>query len=49
MRSVPAGLLKVTKVRENGDVFLFNILVPGEMFPHASLITPGPIWGHWSP
>ncbi|WP_124727879.1 Crp/Fnr family transcriptional regulator [Staphylospora marina] len=39
------GLLKVVKTRENGDVFLFNILVPGEVVPHATLITPGPYPG----
>ncbi|UHA75788.1 Crp/Fnr family transcriptional regulator [Paenibacillus sp. 481] len=36
---VVSGLFKVTRLHENGNVVLFNILYPGEMVPHHSLIS----------
>lgn len=35
-----SGLLKVIRLQEDGSTFLFNFLLPGEIFPHHSLITP---------
>ncbi|MGC5327597.1 Crp/Fnr family transcriptional regulator [Brevibacillus sp. SYSU BS000544] len=35
-----SGLLKVIRLQEDGTTFLFNFLLPGEVFPHHSLITP---------
>jgi CRP/FNR family transcriptional regulator, cyclic AMP receptor protein len=37
MYCLKRGLLKVIRTRENGEVFLFNLLVPGDIFPHHSL------------
>lgn len=37
-----SGLLKVLRIRPDGSSLLFNLLVPGEMFPHHSLISPQP-------
>ncbi|GGA43076.1 Crp/Fnr family transcriptional regulator [Kroppenstedtia guangzhouensis] len=37
-----SGLLKVVRIRPDGSSLLFNLLVPGEMFPHHSLISPQP-------
>jgi CRP-like cAMP-binding protein len=37
---VKSGLFKVTRLHENGNIVLFNILYPGETVPHHSLITP---------
>lgn len=37
---VNSGLFKVTRLHENGNMVLFNILYPGEMVPHHSLISP---------
>ncbi len=34
------GLLKVIRTQSNGDCVLLNLLVPGEIFPHHSLISP---------
>ncbi|WMT42575.1 Crp/Fnr family transcriptional regulator [Paenibacillus sp. D2_2] len=36
---IKSGLFKVTRLHENGNVVLFNILYPGEMVPHHSLIS----------
>lgn len=35
-----SGLFKVTHIHENGNVVMFNILYPGEVVPHHSLISP---------
>lgn len=40
-----SGLLKVVRIQEDGSQMLFNILVPGEVFPHHSLITPKEYFG----
>lgn len=37
---VKSGLFKVTRLHENGNMVLFNILYPNEMVPHHSLISP---------
>ncbi|ASA23207.1 Crp/Fnr family transcriptional regulator [Paenibacillus donghaensis] len=37
---VTSGLFKVTRLHENGNMVLFNILYPGEVVPHHSLISP---------
>ncbi|MDQ1913196.1 Crp/Fnr family transcriptional regulator [Paenibacillus sp. GD4] len=37
---IQSGLLKIVRVNEEGHPFLFNIIVPGEMIPHHSLMTP---------
>jgi CRP/FNR family cyclic AMP-dependent transcriptional regulator len=37
---VKSGLFKVTRLHENGNMVLFNILYPGETVPHHSLISP---------
>lgn len=37
---VKSGLFKVTRLHENGNMVLFNILYSGETVPHHSLITP---------
>ncbi|MBB6733165.1 Crp/Fnr family transcriptional regulator [Cohnella zeiphila] len=40
-----SGLLKIVRTHEDGSVHLMNIIVPGEMIPHHSLITPGAYHG----
>ncbi|MGF7048534.1 CRP-like cAMP-binding protein [Paenibacillus sp. DS2015] len=37
---IKSGLFKVTRLHENGNMVLFNILYAGETVPHHSLITP---------
>lgn len=37
---IKSGLFKVVRLQENGSAFMFNILVPGEMIPHHSLLSP---------
>lgn len=37
---IKSGMFKVTRLHENGNMVLFNILYPGEMVPHHSLISP---------
>ncbi|MFD0714831.1 Crp/Fnr family transcriptional regulator [Paenibacillus sp. GCM10027626] len=37
---VEQGLLKVVRIHEDGSQFIFNIITPGEVIPHHSLITP---------
>ncbi|MBY9081425.1 Crp/Fnr family transcriptional regulator [Paenibacillus sp. HN-1] len=37
---IKSGLFKVTRLHENGNIVLFNILYPGEIVPHHSLISP---------
>ncbi|WP_211747026.1 Crp/Fnr family transcriptional regulator [Paenibacillus sp. Marseille-Q4541] len=40
-----SGMLKIMRIQEDGGAFLVNIIVPGEMIPHHSLISPGPCFG----
>jgi len=35
-----SGLFKVVRIQPDGNQFVFNLLVPGEIIPHHSLITP---------
>ncbi|RUS48975.1 Crp/Fnr family transcriptional regulator [Cohnella sp. AR92] len=42
---VKSGLLKIIRVHEDGTPTLVNIIVPGEMIPHHSLLTPSPNFG----
>lgn len=37
---IKSGLFKVTRLHENGNVVLVNILYPGEVVPHQSLLSP---------
>jgi CRP/FNR family cyclic AMP-dependent transcriptional regulator len=37
---IKTGLFKVVRLQETGEEFMFNILVPGEMIPHHSLLSP---------
>ncbi|MNS25008.1 cAMP-activated global transcriptional regulator CRP [compost metagenome] len=37
---IKSGLFKVTRLHENGNMVLFNVLYPGETVPHHSLISP---------
>ncbi|GCL72249.1 Crp/Fnr family transcriptional regulator [Paenibacillus naphthalenovorans] len=39
---VKSGLLKIVRLHENGNPVLINIIVPGEIIPHHSLISPMP-------
>jgi CRP-like cAMP-binding protein len=40
-----SGLLKIVRTHEDGTVHLMNIIVPGELIPHHSLISPGAYHG----
>lgn len=35
-----SGLCKVTRLHENGNIILFNLIYTGEIVPHHSLISP---------
>lgn len=40
-----SGLLKIVRVHEDGTPVLMNIIVPDELIPHHSLISPNPYYG----
>lgn len=40
-----SGLLKVVRTHPNGDSVLLNLLLPGEVFPHHSLISSHQYYG----
>ena len=40
-----SGLLKIVRVHADGTAILVNIIVPGEIIPHHSLISPNPYYG----
>ncbi|WP_435166630.1 Crp/Fnr family transcriptional regulator [Paenibacillus glycanilyticus] len=40
-----SGLLKIVRVHPDGSQILVNIIVPDEIIPHHSLITPNPYFG----
>jgi CRP/FNR family cyclic AMP-dependent transcriptional regulator len=40
-----SGLLKIIRVHENGAPVLVNVIVPDEIVPHHSLISPNPYFG----
>ncbi|MCZ8512491.1 Crp/Fnr family transcriptional regulator [Paenibacillus filicis] len=37
---IRSGLLKIVRIHEDGTPVLMNIIVPGEIIPHHSLISP---------
>jgi CRP/FNR family cyclic AMP-dependent transcriptional regulator len=39
------GMLKIVRLHEDGNSILLNIIVPNEMIPHHSLISPNPYHG----
>lgn len=40
-----SGLLKIVRVNQDGVPFLMNIIIPDEIIPHHSLISPNPYNG----
>ncbi|GGD59750.1 Crp/Fnr family transcriptional regulator [Paenibacillus nasutitermitis] len=40
-----SGLLKIVRVHKDGTLILVNIIVPDEIIPHHSLISPNPYYG----
>ncbi|SDW97055.1 Crp/Fnr family transcriptional regulator [Paenibacillus sp. CF384] len=40
-----SGLLKIVRVHQDGSQILVNIIVPDEIIPHHSLISPNPYYG----
>ncbi|SFL65020.1 cAMP-binding domain of CRP or a regulatory subunit of cAMP-dependent protein kinases [Paenibacillus sp. 1_12] len=40
-----SGLLKIVRVHEDGNSILLNIIVPDEIIPHHSLMSPNPYHG----
>ena len=40
-----SGMLKIVRVHQDGSQFLVNLIVPSEIIPHHSLISPNPYYG----
>ncbi|MBB6674562.1 Crp/Fnr family transcriptional regulator [Cohnella nanjingensis] len=40
-----SGLLKIVRLHGDGNQVLVNVIVPGEIIPHHSLISPNPYYG----
>jgi CRP/FNR family transcriptional regulator, cyclic AMP receptor protein len=40
-----SGLLKIVRIHQDGTPILVNIIVPNEIIPHHSLISPNPYYG----
>jgi CRP/FNR family cyclic AMP-dependent transcriptional regulator len=40
-----SGLLKIVRVHQDGSQIVVNVIVPGEIIPHHSLISPSPYYG----
>lgn len=40
-----SGLLKIVRVHEDGSQILVNVILPDEIIPHHSLISPNPYFG----
>ena len=40
-----SGMLKITRVHEDGHQIVVNLITPGETIPHHSLISPKPYHG----
>ncbi|QGQ99820.1 Crp/Fnr family transcriptional regulator [Paenibacillus psychroresistens] len=40
-----SGLLKILRTHQDGSQILVNIIVPDEIIPHHSLISPNPYYG----
>jgi CRP-like cAMP-binding protein len=39
------GLIKIVRIKEDGTSTLINLILPGEIFPHHSLLTPNENFG----
>ncbi|MCU6710849.1 Crp/Fnr family transcriptional regulator [Paenibacillus sp. J5C_2022] len=42
---VKSGMLKIMRIHEDGTPFLVNLIAPGEIIPHHSLVTQQPYHG----
>ncbi|MEO3944557.1 Crp/Fnr family transcriptional regulator [Gorillibacterium sp. CAU 1737] len=42
---IKSGMLKIVRVHEDGSQLLVNVIVPHEIIPHHSLISPNPYYG----
>ncbi|MGE5703417.1 MAG: Crp/Fnr family transcriptional regulator [Clostridia bacterium] len=40
-----SGMLKIVRVHADGTTILVNLITPGEIIPHHSLISPNPYYG----
>lgn len=40
-----SGMLKINRLHADGTITLVNIIVPDEIIPHHSLISPNPYYG----
>lgn len=40
-----SGMLKINRIHADGAITLVNIIVPDEIIPHHSLISPNPYYG----
>lgn len=40
-----SGLLKIVRVHQDGSQILVNLIIPKEIIPHHSLISPNPYYG----
>lgn len=40
-----SGMLKIVRLHPDGSQVLVNLIVPGEIIPHHSLISPNPYFG----
>ncbi|QMV41955.1 Crp/Fnr family transcriptional regulator [Cohnella cholangitidis] len=40
-----SGLLKIVRIHEDGTPVMVNVIVPNEIIPHHSLISPNPNYG----
>lgn len=40
-----SGLLKIVRVHADGTITLVNIIIPDEIIPHHSLMSPNPYYG----
>ncbi|WP_168123130.1 Crp/Fnr family transcriptional regulator [Paenibacillus sp. HB172176] len=43
--TLKSGILKITRVHEDGHQIVVNLITPGETIPHHSLISPHPYHG----
>ncbi len=39
------GLIKIVRLKEDGTSTLLNLILPGDIFPHHSLLTPSEYFG----
>lgn len=40
-----SGMLKIVRIHQDGSQILFNVIVPNEIIPHHSLLSPNPNYG----